>query len=107
MGSATPVSNEDLVNPAVTQLQGNYPNPFNPETTISFSLKESQFVNIDIYNILGQRVKTLVANEMNKGTHSLIWNGTDNGGRNVASGIYFYKMQAGKYSSTKKMILMK
>jgi hypothetical protein len=106
-GSATPVSNEDMVNPVVTELKGNYPNPFNPNTNISFSLKTRERVSIDIYNVLGQRVKSLVNSELNPGTHTVNWNGKDNNGRNVSSGIYFYKMQAGKYSNTKKMILMK
>jgi len=107
MGSATPVSNEDAVNPVVTELMGNYPNPFNPVTTIRFSLKERESVAINIYNILGQRVKTLVTSELDPGYHSYSWNGEDSNGRQVASGVYFYKMQAGKYSSTKKMIMMK
>lgn len=106
-GSASTVSNEDLVNPVATELKGNYPNPFNPNTNISFTLKTRERVNIDIYNVLGQRVKTLVNSELNPGTHTVNWNGKDSNGRNVSSGIYFYKMQAGKYSNTKKMILMK
>ncbi len=107
MGSATTVSNNDIVNPVITALIGNYPNPFNPNTNISFSLKSQEFVNLEIYNILGQRVKNLVSSTMNPGIHTVYWNGKDNSGRAVASGVYFYKMQAGKYSSTKKMILMK
>ena len=107
MGSSTEVSNEDGVNPVITELMGNYPNPFNPTTTIRFSLKERGPVNINIYNILGQRVKTLVSGDLESGQHSYTWDGVDANGRNVASGVYFYKMQAGKYSSTKKMIMMK
>jgi hypothetical protein len=93
--------------PAVTALTGNYPNPFNPETTINFSMSEAGMVNIEIYNIKGQRVKTLVSEDMDAGNHSLVWNGRDNNNNPVSSGVYFYKMVTGKYTSTKKMILMK
>ncbi|MFO8145596.1 MAG: choice-of-anchor J domain-containing protein [Candidatus Syntrophosphaera sp.] len=91
----------------VTQLKGNYPNPFNPETTIRFSLKEAAPVNIGIYNVKGQLVRTLVNAEKTSGNHSVVWNGRDDNGSSVSSGVYFYKMNAGKYSSTRKMILMK
>jgi len=107
MGSATPVSNEDGVNPVVTELRGNYPNPFNPSTTIRFALKEGGQTSLHIYNILGQKVKTLLNNKLDPGVHNLTWNGLDDNKRPVASGVYFYKMQSGSYSSTRKMILMK
>ncbi|HPI26510.1 MAG TPA: T9SS type A sorting domain-containing protein, partial [Candidatus Cloacimonadota bacterium] len=107
MGSATPVSNNDNVNPVVTRLGSNYPNPFNPNTTLSYSLKERGEVKIDIYNVLGQKVRTLVNGVMNAGTHSVSWNGMDDNRRPVASGVYFYKMQSGTYTNTRKMILMK
>ena len=107
MASATPVSNENQVNPVITELKGNYPNPFNPNTTIRFSLKERGKVSIDIYNILGQKVKTLVNGDLPAGVHNLSWNGLDENKRPVASGVYFYKMQSGSYSNTRKMILMK
>ena len=107
MGSATPVSNQDNHSPAVTALQGNYPNPFNPNTTVRFALKESAHVKIEVFNILGQKVKTLVNNQMNSGNHNVAWNGLDDNKRPVASGVYFYKMQSGDYSNTRKMILMK
>lgn len=83
-------------------LNQNYPNPFNPITTISFQLKESGVVNLSIYNIKGQIVKTLVNNQLSAGEYTIIWNGENN-----SSGIYFYKMKQGIYTSTKKMILMK
>ncbi|MGC9361313.1 MAG: FlgD immunoglobulin-like domain containing protein, partial [Candidatus Syntrophosphaera sp.] len=102
------VDGDDPGAPAlITQLKGNYPNPFNPETTIRFSLKEAAPVNIGIYNVKGQLVKTLVNDEKASGNHSVVWNGRDDNGSSVSSGVYFYKMNAGKYSSTKKMILMK
>lgn len=91
----------------VTRLQGNYPNPFNPETTISFSTQKDNLVTLDIYNIKGQRVKTLINEHKTAGQHSVVWNGTDDNNRNVSSGVYFYRMRNGEFSSTKKMILMK
>jgi hypothetical protein len=102
------VDNEDGVAPvAKTELQGNYPNPFNPETTIRYSVKENSPVNIEIFNLKGQLVKRLVNETKAAGEHSVIWNGTDNNNNPVSSGVYFFKMRAGKYSSSKKMILMK
>ncbi|MEA2097237.1 MAG: FlgD immunoglobulin-like domain containing protein, partial [Candidatus Cloacimonadota bacterium] len=84
------------------------PNPFNPTTTISFSVTQnSDFVTLEVYNIKGQKVKQLVNNQLSAGKHSVIWNGKDNNGKSVTSGIYFYKMKAGKFTSTKKMILLK
>jgi flagellar hook assembly protein FlgD len=70
-------------------------------------MSEAGMVNIEIYNIKGQRVKTLVSEDMEAGNHSLVWNGRDNNNNPVSSGVYFYKMVTGKYTSTKKMILMK
>ena len=107
LGTATTVANNDQIAPVVTALKGNYPNPFNPTTTISYSVKTAGPVQLDIYNILGQKVKTLVNDNVPAGNHSVTWNGKDANNRNVASGIYFYRMKAGKYTSTKKMIMMK
>lgn len=103
-----PVANDDNGIPAImTALIGNHPNPFNPETEIRFSLKDAAPVRVDIYNIKGQIVKTLVNESKESGIHSATWNGTDDQGRMVSSGVYWYKMSSGKFSSTKKMILMK
>lgn len=103
---ATPVT--DPATPMLeTALNSAFPNPFNPSTTISFTLKTAETVTVDIYNQKGQLVKTLVNSPMTAGTHSVNWNGTDAKGTNVASGLYFYRMQSGKYSSTRKMVLMK
>ncbi|OQY39884.1 MAG: hypothetical protein B6226_00910, partial [Candidatus Cloacimonetes bacterium 4572_65] len=102
---ATPVNND--VTPLVSSLGGNYPNPFNPETTISYATSQAGRVTIDIYNLRGQKVKSLLNENKEAGNHTVVWNGTDENNNNVASGMFFYKMRAGKYSSTKKMILMK
>jgi hypothetical protein len=105
--------------PANFLLAQNYPNPFNPSTTISFSLTaedvglrstssgQAKDVEIIIYNIKGQKVKQLVSDQLSAGQHSVVWNGKDDNGNPVSSGIYFYKMKAGKYTSVKRMILMK
>jgi len=94
--------------PHIMELTGNYPNPFNPTTTISFSVAQtSSFVTLDIYNIKGQKVKQLVNEKLGAGTHQVVWNGKDENDKSISSGIYFYKMDTGNYSQTKKMILMK
>ncbi len=106
-GTANPVANDDPILPAVTALKGNYPNPFNPRTTISYSVKEQGPVSIGIFNLKGQLVKTLVSEAKAAGDHTVVWEGDDDNGRQVSSGIYLYKMYSGKYTSTKKMIMMK
>ena len=89
------------------KLTNNYPNPFNPETTISFEIAEKQQTTIEIYNMKGQKVRTLIDRTLEAGSHNLVWNGKDENGNSVASGLYLYRLKAGKYTSTKKMILMK
>ncbi len=102
------ITNNDPGNvPAFTALEGNYPNPFNPVTTIHFSLKQQSDVTIEVYNLKGQLVRTLVNEKMEAGSHQVQWTGNDSNGKNVGSGVYFYKMKAGRYTSTKKMILLK
>ena len=109
LGSEVGVNNYFL--PNVTDqhyLYSNYPNPFNPSTTISFNLQEKGEIKLEIYNIKGQKVKTLVSSNLRKGTHSFIWNGVDNSGKLVGSGIYFYKLNVnGKTEAVKKCLLMK
>ena len=85
----------------------NYPNPFNPTTTISFSLPETQRVKVEIFNVNGRKVNTLVDDVMSAGTHTVEWNATDDSGGRVASGIYFYRLTAGDNVVTKKMTLLK
>ncbi len=88
-------------------LAQNYPNPFNPETTIRFSLSKPAFVTIEIYNSLGQRIKTLVNRQRAAGYYSAEWNGKNSLGHNAGSGIYFYSIKAGDYRAVKKMILLR
>lgn len=110
-GPSQTVTATDAQDPSVpavaTALGTNYPNPFNPVTTINYSLKEQDLVTINIYNNRGQLVKSLISADMPAGNHKISWTGTDNSGSSVSSGIYYYRMQAGRYSSTRKMILMK
>ena len=102
------VDNSDpAVSPLRFDLNANYPNPFNPSTTISFSVPASGEVELAIFNLKGQRVKTLVSGELTKGQHSVVWNGLDNAGRSVASGVYLYKLRSGTELKTRKMMLMK
>jgi Secretion system C-terminal sorting domain len=88
-------------------LDQNYPNPFNPSTSIKFSLARKTDVNISIYNILGQKVYTLVDGLMDAGAYTKIWPGTDENGSEVASGIYFYKISSKEFTETRKMMLMR
>jgi hypothetical protein len=85
----------------------NYPNPFNPETTISFNLPESGQITLEIYNIKGQKVKTLADGYFRKNTHSIIWQGIDDNNKSVASGVYFYKLTTTSKTLTKCMLLLK
>ncbi len=88
--------------PAEFELFQNYPNPFNPSTTISFSIKKASYVNMEIYDINGRLIETLLSKELNIGTYNINWNA-----ENLPSGIYFCKFQAGSYSDSEKMILIK
>jgi hypothetical protein len=103
-----PTPNLDpIAMPHATTLNGAYPNPFNPTTNIGFSLAEASAVSIQIFNQKGQIVRNLLAETRPAGEHSVVWNGTDDSGQSLSSGIYYFRMQSGKYSSTRKMILMK
>jgi len=93
--------------PAVTSLKANYPNPFNPSTTISFDMAREGHVAIDVFNIKGQKVKTLTNDNYGIGSHKVVWNGDDSAGKTVGSGVYFYRMTTDGYTKTQKMLLMK
>jgi len=97
---------ENVIPVTATALIGNYPNPFNPETTISYALKDPGRVNIGIYNLKGQLIRTLVNSDQPSGRYAVLWNGRDDQGRAVGSGIYYYRMQAKDYQATRRMILM-
>jgi hypothetical protein len=102
------VPGEDQIQPVLrTELKGNYPNPFNPSTTIRYSIGAKTPVSIDIYNSRGQLVRSLVNDVKDAGEHTLTWNGKDEYGRALASGLYLIKMRAGGHVSMLKSILMK
>jgi len=88
-------------------LKQNYPNPFNPTTSIEFLLPKSGEIKIEIFNILGQRVRTLVEQHFKAGYQKVEWNGKDDSGIEVASGVYFYKLQTEDFTKTKKMVLVR
>jgi hypothetical protein len=93
--------------PTTFALSNAYPNPFNPTTNIQFNIAKSENIKLVVFNILGQQVKTLVNGEMKAGSYTATWNGKDEFGKSVASGIYFYRLESQSFNSTKKMILMK
>jgi hypothetical protein len=90
-----------------TYLGKNYPNPFNPTTNIYFNLKQSGNVKLEIFNLKGQLVKTLVSTEMAQGGHTISWQGNDNHGDQVASGLYLYRLTTDEYTASKKMLMLK
>ncbi|MGD8413193.1 MAG: FlgD immunoglobulin-like domain containing protein, partial [Candidatus Latescibacterota bacterium] len=91
---------------AVT-LEQNQPNPFNPTTTISFTLPEKMEVNLSIYNVAGKLVTTVVNRALPDGLNEFAWDGTDANGNPVSSGVYLYRLTAGKKSITRKMVMLK
>lgn len=96
-----------LNTPTDNSLSQNYPNPFNPTTLIQYSLKENMNVKITVYDILGRIVKSLINENQNAGYRSVIWDGTNNFGSSVATGLYIYKIEAGNFIDSKKMLLIK
>jgi len=88
-------------------LHHNYPNPFNPSTTIEFRIADFRLVNLKIYDVLGNEVATLVDEYKPAGSYEVEFNSHSGEGRNLTSGVYFYRLQAGEFIETKKMILIK
>ena len=104
----TVASTSENIIPNNSLALSNFPNPFNPETNISFSLPNSGKTSLIIYNIKGQKIKTLIDKKMVLGKHSVIWNGKDDSGKSVTSGVYFYKLIVnGKIAAVKKCLLLK
>ncbi|MHC4479300.1 MAG: FlgD immunoglobulin-like domain containing protein, partial [Planctomycetota bacterium] len=98
---------EKDVAPSRFALSQNYPNPFNAETSIRFELAEPSHVNLAIYDISGGLVAVLQDSHMQAGAHSVIWDGRNNAGQAVSSGVYFYKLSSEGYSDTRRMLLIK
>jgi hypothetical protein len=110
VGVTSPTDVEEIVTPELPvsfSLSQNYPNPFNPSTVIEFTVPSRGHIELSVYNLLGQRVATLVDEPMNPGVYRAVWYGTDQAGRRVASGIYFYRLKADQFLKTKKMVLLK
>ncbi|MCS5651827.1 MAG: T9SS type A sorting domain-containing protein, partial [Candidatus Marinimicrobia bacterium] len=103
------LSSHDIKEPVAQQftLFHNYPNPFNPTTIISYDLPERAQVTLDIYDILGKQIKTLVNQSQDAGNKIAMWDGTDDLGSQVSAGVYLYQIQAGEFSQTRKMLLLK
>jgi PKD repeat protein len=101
-----PAHSEILLSPEKPSLSA-YPNPFNPSTTIEFSLVNNEKIEISVFNIMGQKITTLVDEKLDIGNHQITWNGSDEYGKKLASGIYLYKMKSSSYQLTKKIILLK
>ena len=93
--------------PTTMHLHQNYPNPFNPSTRISFTLPKHAHVSLDVYNTLGQRVKTLMDQSLSMGVHQAVWDGTNDSGEAVTNGLYFYSLRSELGVQTRKMMFMK
>ncbi len=93
--------------PKTFALHQNYPNPFNPVTTLRYDLPENSYVNVTVYDMLGRQVKSLINQTQEAGYRSVIWNATNNYGKPVSAGMYFYKIRAGEFTQTRKMLLLK
>ncbi len=107
LGDGATDVNENGITPYKFELSQNYPNPFNPSTTINFSIAEQNFVNIRIYDMLGREVATLMSRDLSAGSYTLVWNGKNSNGARVSTGTYIYRIEAGDFVDTKKMILLK
>lgn len=105
--AGTPGSLEVKALPTEFALNQNFPNPFNPETTIAYDLADGGRVELSIYNVMGQQVKQLVSEEQSAGRYRVVWDGSDAIGRSVASGVYFYRLNTTQYNAVRKLMLLK
>jgi hypothetical protein len=106
-GTVSVIDGKFVETPTKFRLQNNFPNPFNPLTTIRYDLPEYGFVNVTIYNVMGELVKDLVNSQQNAGYQSIQWDATNNKGQPVSAGLYLYTIQAGEFRQNKKMVLLK
>ena len=105
--SGTAIVLSSPATPMAYELMQNYPNPFNPSTSIVFSLPDHSHVSLNIYDISGRLVSTLVDGMVDGGVHNVVWNGTDINGEMVSAGVYIYALESAEMVVTKKMIFMK
>jgi flagellar hook assembly protein FlgD len=104
------VAEEQITVPASFRLEQNYPNPFNPETVIRYQIPETGsavLVDLRIYNLLGDEIARLVHASQSAGSYQVLWNGKDRRGRNVAAGTYLYRLTAGHFEETRKMLILR
>jgi hypothetical protein len=107
LGEFTSLRRTGATLPTNFSLKQNFPNPFNPATLIEFSVPQTQHVTLEIFNVLGEHVTTLVNRYLTTGNYSVTWNGDDSKGNVVTSGVYFYRLSAGEFSQTRKMMMVK
>ena len=107
INSLTVSTDNETLGPKVFAIHQNYPNPFNPITTLRYDLPEDGLVDITVYDMLGNVVSNLINTNQSSGYKSVQWNATNNQGETVSAGVYLYKIQAGDFVDTKKMILLK
>jgi flagellar hook assembly protein FlgD len=103
----TDIPDNSIQLPFGYHLYQNYPNPFNSHTTMKYYLPKPNQVKVEIYDVLGQKVKTLINQPQNSGMHQVVWNGRDENGNSVSSGVYIYNLTSGNYSASKKLLLLK
>ena len=101
------LSLDGVVLPLEFALGQNYPNPFNPTTKIQYALAKDEFVSVNIYDLMGRNIKSLINIGQTAGYYEINWNATNNNGEVVPAGMYFYMIRAGEFTSTKKMVLLK
>ena len=102
----SPTATSDLL-PLVNQLDQNVPNPFNPQTTISFQVAQPDVVHLEVFDLAGRRVRTLVHEMRPPGRHDVVWDGKDDGARQLPSNLYLLRLQIGRFEATRKMLLLK
>lgn len=102
----TGIKDEKKTMPAGYYLYQNYPNPFNPATTITYSIPEAAEIQVSIYNMKGNKIKTYVTDHKNAGQYSIIWNGKNDSGYDVSTGVYLITLHANEYTATKKVMLL-
>jgi hypothetical protein len=104
--AAEPAATSDVrSNPSPVVLLGNHPNPFNPATLITFGVAQSQWVEIQVIDVRGQKIRSLWNGDLNEGQHQILWNGRDDNGQSVSSGLYLYQVKSGSSTVTGKMVL--
>jgi len=101
------VATEKETLPETFELEQNYPNPFNPVTTIRFALPQNTRVTLKVFDVVGREVQTLVSSELTAGTYDVQWNGRNQAGLPVASGVYLYRLDLGTQVMTRRMVLVK